>query len=117
MVKSGPTNPIAIKLARELRKTGAPIWKRVAELMERPTRNRVEVNLVEISRFAKSGETIVVPGKVLATGDLKEKKVSIACQKISKVAAEKVKKSGGKIMTLSEAAKESPKGTGLRLFA
>lgn len=115
MVKLGPTNPVTIALARELRKTKAPFWKRAAELLEKRTRAHVEVNLAEIARFAKEGETIVVPGKILGTGSL-PCKLTLSCYKISASAAGKVKKSGGKVLGLAELAKADPKGKELRLF-
>lgn len=119
MVKSGPTNPVTIETVRILRKTKAPVWKRAAELLEKRTRQRVEVNLAELSRIAsKDGKisTVVVPGKVLGTGELSAK-LTIASQFISRPAAEKIRRSGGKSLTLAELAKENPEGKNLRLIA
>ncbi|MFH0962062.1 MAG: 50S ribosomal protein L18e [archaeon] len=118
MVKSGPTNPITIETARLLRKTKAPVWRRAAELLEKRTRQKVEVNLVEISRTVskdKKISTIVVPGKVLGTGELSAK-LNVAAQSASKSAVEKITRAGGSFSTLSELAKENPKGKNLRLI-
>lgn len=116
MVKRGPTNPITIGTARELRKTRAGIWRRAAEILEKPTKIRAEANLSEISRVAeKTKETIVVPGKVLGNGELSGK-FTISAQAISASALAKIKRAGGKFMYIDELAKENPKGTGLRLM-
>ncbi len=117
MVKRGPTNPLTLSLIAKLRATKAPVWRRAAELLQKLTRDKVEVNLTEISRFAAEGETIVVPGKVLGTGSLSAGKLSVASHGISLAAAEKVKRSGGKVYTLEELAKQNPEGKNLRLFS
>ena len=54
MKRTGPTNIILLKLVAELKKRSneqeAEIWRRVANDLERPTRQRRVVNLSSISR-------------------------------------------------------------------
>jgi large subunit ribosomal protein L18e len=69
------------------------LWLRVAENLEKPTRSRVIVNISRIERNANDGETIVVPGKVLGTGEL-TKKVTIIAWQFSDDARMKISKVG-----------------------
>ena len=120
MVKrTGPTNPTLKKLIEELRKKSleenVKIWKRVAEILERPTRRRVEINLKHIEREAKDGETIVVPGVVLGDGELR-KRVKIAAWRFSSKAREKIEKSGSKALSIEDLIKENPKGSNVRIM-
>ncbi len=99
----------------ELRKTKAPFWNRVYELLSRPARKRVVVNLSKINRYAEDGDVIVVPGKVLGAGEL-EKKVTIAAFSFSYSALEKINNAGGKAVHILELVKENPKGKGLKII-
>jgi large subunit ribosomal protein L18e len=118
-MRTGPTNPTLLGLIRELKKQSieqkAPLWKRIATDLERPTRNRRIINLSRINRHAKENETIIVPGKVLAGGDLNQK-LTIAAFKFSGAAKDKIEKSGSKIIQISEILKESPKGKKIRII-
>ena len=87
MVKrTGPTTLELINLIRELKKTSTKnkvnIWKRVALDLERPTRIRRTVNLYKIDKYAKPGETALVPGKVLSLGSL-DKPITVATYQFS----------------------------------
>lgn len=119
MKPTGPTNPYLRKLIEGLRKKSlelnAPIWKDIAEKLERPRRRNIEVNLVDIERNADKGETVIVPGVVLGAGEL-TKPVTIAAWKFSPSAQEKIKKAKGKMMTIEDLMKESPKGSGVRIL-
>ncbi len=120
MRRTGPTNVVVRKLIDSLRKesriNNAPVWRRVAELLERPTRNRVEVNLGRIERHAREGEMIIVPGKVLGSGRL-SKKVTIAALAFSEQALMKIKESGGRAITIADALRENPRGRNTRIIA
>ena len=115
MKKTGPTNQELQKLIKELKKSSmenqAPIWKRIAIELEKPTRKRISVNLYHINKHVNDGDTIVVPGKVLATGDL-TKQVKIAAWTFSEQAADKVKDK----LSIHELLKENPKGKNLRII-
>ena len=117
--RTGPTNPILQNLINELKKKSKEqsinLWKRVATDLEKPTRQRRVVNLSSISRYTKENEIIVVPGKVLGTGNL-EHKVTISAFQFSDGAKEKIEKAGAKIIPLLELSKENPSGKGVRII-
>lgn len=117
---TGPTNIVLRKLIRRLRKAanehGAPIWDYVAELLSKPARKRVVVNLSRINRYTEVGETVIVPGKVLGAGSI-EKPVSVAAFSFSFSAVEKIRRAGGRVMTIEDLLKENPKGSGVRVIA
>ena len=81
------------------------LWKYAYRLAARPRRQRVIVNLDKIEKHAKPGENIIVPGKVLGTGELK-KRLNIAAVEYSGGAEEKVRKAGGKVLGLQEMMKQ-----------
>jgi len=117
--RTGPTNYVWRLTIRQLRKAArannARIWRYVAELLERPRRRRVVVNLSKISRYAKPGEVVVVPGKVLGAGAL-NKPVTIAAMSFSLAAVEKIRAAGGKTMHILDLVKENPRGSGVRIL-
>lgn len=120
MVKrTGPTNPYQRALIDDLRKKSfeleAPIWRTLAEKLEKPRRKKVEVNLSDIERNAEKNDTVIVPGIVLASGEL-TKPVTIAAWKFSQTAKEKIKKTKGKCLSIEELVKENPKGTGVKII-
>jgi large subunit ribosomal protein L18e len=112
------TNPALNRLIDELRalsrQHGAPIWRDVAERLARARRNWSEVNLSRVSRTAKAGETVVVPGVLLGSGDL-ARPLTIATFRASAGARAKVAKAGGKVVDLRELAASNPKGSGVRI--
>ena len=91
------------------------IWKRIASDLERPTRQRRITNLFNIDMHSKDGETIVVPGKILGTGDL-NKKLTIAAYDFSDKAQKKIMQSGSTAMTLGEFMSKNPKGNKARIL-
>jgi large subunit ribosomal protein L18e len=104
-VTRGTTNIHKRKLIRELKKlstnTGKPIWRRASELLMKPRRQRVEVNLSRINRHSLEGEVIIVPGRVLGAGKL-DKKVMIIAESFTRKAMEKISNSGSQHYLLTE---------------
>ena len=119
MRRSGPTNILLRTLIAELRKASriyrAPAWRAVADILEKPRRRRVAVNLSKINRYAREGEMIIVPGKVLGSGYL-EKNVTIAAFSFSSQALEKIRLSGARAITLKEALRENPRARNVRII-
>ncbi|MBI2652526.1 50S ribosomal protein L18e [Candidatus Woesearchaeota archaeon] len=117
--RTGPINPILQNLIHELKKRGNEqsinLWRRVANDLEKPTRQRRIVNLSSISRHTKEDDIIVVPGKVLGAGDLGHK-LTISAFQFSNGAKEKIEKAGAKIVPLLELSKENPSGKGIRII-
>lgn len=116
--RTGPTNVYLQELILELKKIAkanqAPIWKAVAEALEKPRRQKIEVNVAEIERYAKNGETVVVPGVVLAKGEL-TKQVTVAAWRFSKAAKEKIEKTGS-VLTIWELVEKNPKGSEVKIM-
>ncbi|MBW2991963.1 50S ribosomal protein L18e [Candidatus Woesearchaeota archaeon] len=117
-MRTGPTNPELRNLITDLKKLSIEqnkkLWKRIASDLEKPTRSRRIVNLVKINKHAKEDETVIVPGKVLAGGDL-TKKTTIAAYRFSDSALEKINKIG-KAITIKELMDNNPKGTKVRII-
>ncbi len=117
--RTGPTNPVLLRLIMELKKRSneqnAQIWKRVANDLEKPTRQRRVVNLSSISRYTKENEVIVVPGKILGAGTLAHK-LTISAFQFSNGAKEKIEKAGAKVVPLLELSRENPSGKGIRII-
>lgn len=112
-------DPVRLQLINELkaaaRKEDANIWSAVARELVRSRKNRRGVNLWRINKYAKKGETIVVPGKVLSDGSL-DHKVEIAAFKFTENSRKKIDKSGGKYMSISELIKKNPRGSNVKLI-
>jgi len=112
-------NPALVRLIAELRTLSreqqAPIWRDVAERLAARRRHWHEVNLSRVSRVAKEGETVVVPGVLLGSGEL-TKKVTIATYRASAGARTKVEKAGGTLLGLRDLAASNPKGSGVRIL-
>src|SRR3989338_8876360 len=104
-MKTGPTNPQLNALIQELKKSAieqdVAIWKRVATDLEKPTRNRRAVNLSRINLHARNDEIVVVPGKVLSSGEIKQG-LTIAAYQFSKGALEKIQQAKSQAITLNE---------------
>ena len=119
MVKrTGPTNEHLKSLIQDLKVLGnekkSNLWKRVASDLEKPTRIRRKVNIDKINLYSKDDEVVIVPGKVLAKGDL-DKKVKVAAFQFSESAKEKINKKG-KAISIKELMKENPKGSKIKLL-
>lgn len=116
---TGPTNPVLRRLVRQLReqakKHKARIWLDLAERLEAPRRSRAEVNLSQLNRYTAEGNTVVVPGKVLAAGRL-DHAISVASFKFSGAAKRKIITAGGKALTIGQLLEQNPSGNGIRLM-
>ena len=116
MVKrTGPTNKELASLIEDLKKLSlaekAPIWKRIAKDLAKPTRQRRVVNIAKLNRFTKANELVIVPGKVLGTGDL-DHDITVAAWQFSGSAQDKIKT----ILSIKELMKKQPKGKGVRIL-
>jgi large subunit ribosomal protein L18e len=100
-MKPNPENRNLTELIGRLRTDKKAIWKRVSELLDKPKRAKVEVNVSKIARYAKEGITVIVPGKVLGAGEL-DKPVVVAAYRFSKAASESISNAGGKAISIGE---------------
>lgn len=118
MVKrTGPTNYQLQQLILELEQKAvdSQFWRRVVKDIQKPTRQRRIVNVYKINQFAREGETILVPGKVLSVGDL-DKKVDVAAINFSIEAKNKIIKAHGKILSIKELLQQNPDGKKVRIL-
>lgn len=113
------TNPELVKLIRLLRKKSrenkAAIWKDLAERLSKPKRRRIVVNVSRLNRYTESGDTVVVPGKVLGAGSINHP-VKVAAFAFSEQARLKIVKAKGKCITIPELVESNPKGTGVKII-
>lgn len=115
----GPTSEIIRRTIASLREVGrangSRAWLVVAEELEGPARERAEVNLSKIERYANEGEMIVVPGAVLGYGKIR-KKVRVAALRFTRSAKEKLLRAGCEVLTLEEAARVNPGASNVRIM-
>jgi large subunit ribosomal protein L18e len=113
------TNQVVIQMVRLLKqasiKNDAPIWSKLAKLALKTSSSRRVVNLTKINDVTKENDVIVVPGKVLGTGNVLHK-VTLSSFSISNSAAKKIIESGGKIISFSEMIEKFPTGKGVSII-
>jgi len=90
-------------------------WKRIVKDLNKPSRQRKVVNVYKIDKYAREGETIIVPGKVLSVGEL-NKKVDVAALNFSNGAKEKIIGAKGKAMSIKELFQTNPEGKKVRIL-
>ncbi|VVB83516.1 50S ribosomal protein L18e [uncultured archaeon] len=90
-------------------------WVEVAGLLSSPRANMKIINIDELDKEAKEGETILIPGKVLSQGDL-NKKIKVAALSFSNKAKEKILKAKGEISTIAEEIRKNPDAKNVRII-
>lgn len=97
------------------KKSKAPIWRSLENHLAGPRSNRSEVNVGTLGEVSKSGEVLVIPGKILGTGIIGHK-VTVCAYSVSEGAAKKIISAGGKVISFEELAKKHPDGKGVRII-
>lgn len=105
-----------LELRRADKQGAAPIWSAVAERLARARHSIVPLNVGQLERLARPGETIAVPGKLLAEGPL-SKRLTVGAFGFSAEARAKIHAAGGTTLSLAELLKAHPDGAGVRLLA
>ena len=108
-------NETIAALKRKGRQSKARIWLRAAELLGKPKRARVAINVSRIARNTKKGDIVVVPGKVLASGSISHA-VHIGAFNFSQTARSKIEKAGGSCASLTKLADDHPKGSKVKIL-
>jgi len=115
---TGPTNTVLKKLIEDIREKGykenIPFMIEIAKKLETSSRIRPEVNLTKLNKVCKENETVIVPGKILSSGNLK-KPLTVVASSFSMTSIEKIQKAGGKAMSIRELIEVNPKGTSVRI--
>ena len=119
MKPTGPSNihlqTLIADLKKQAHQNSVSIWKRIAEDLEKPTRQRRVVNVNRLNRVTKANDLVIVPGKVLGTGNLSHN-LTIAAWSFSQSAKEEIEKAKGKCLSISELVKQNPKGQKVRII-
>ena len=118
MKKMRKTNPSLVTLIGLLRLKGyeqkVGLWIALAKKLSKPTRRQCEVNVAKLNRCTSEGDVVVVPGKVLGSGDL-DHAVTVAAYKFSMSARDKINASGS-TMSLEELMEKYPSGSNVKIF-
>ncbi|MBW2971076.1 50S ribosomal protein L18e [Candidatus Woesearchaeota archaeon] len=119
MKRTGTTNQHMEALISELKRQAIekeqPLWKRIATDLERSTRQRRVVNLSRINRFTSEGDLIVVPGKVLSSGEL-DHSLTIAAWRFSDQARKKISEHKAKAISINELMNTNIKGKKIKII-
>jgi large subunit ribosomal protein L18e len=119
MRETKSTNPELIQLIRFLKKQSREqdvgIWRDVAKDLSKPSRQNLVVNLSRINRNTEKNSTVVVPGKILASGTL-DHAVTVAAFSASEKAKEKMSAMKAKYLTIQELVKKNPKGSNIKII-
>ena len=102
-------------LRNALKTNKVPIWKAVLKELSRSRSNRRQVNIGQLAQVTKDKEIVIVPGKILGSGDISHK-LTIWCFAISEAATKKILDAGGKILALDNLIKKYPNGKGVRII-
>lgn len=117
--RNDKSNPRLTELIRLLKKASneqeVPVWRDIASRLEKPRNNYAEVNVSKINRYAKNGETLIIPGKVLGSGAL-ESAVTVAALSFSEVAESKITGAKGQCMSIEDLMAKNPKGSQIRIL-
>lgn len=119
MKKTKATNPELIELIVFLKKqsntNNVEIWRDVAKRLARPRRRTVPVNVSRLNRFTNKRETVVVPGKVLGTGEI-DHPITVTAFGFSAKAEEKIVAARGKCISFIDLVKKNPKGSKVKII-
>jgi len=90
-------------------------WSKVSQIISGSRRRYSSVNLKEIDKETKTGDTIIVPGKVLGQGNI-TKKIRVCAINFSESARDKMKENKGEVVTILEEIKKNPKAEGIKIL-
>ncbi|MDD5700322.1 MAG: 50S ribosomal protein L18e [Candidatus Nanoarchaeia archaeon] len=106
------TNLVLVETIKEARKN--PAWFRLSHILSGPTRIQTSINLSQLDKDSKAGDTIIIPGKVLSQGEL-TKKLRLCALSFSAKALENMKKTKSEAVSILEEIKKNPKAEGIKI--
>jgi large subunit ribosomal protein L18e len=109
------TDPRRKRLIHDCRKTKRSFWKNVSAFLLKSRSSRATVNLGKIDKYTEANDTVLVPGKVLSSGELTHP-ITLAAFSFSKKAFKKVEKVGGTFIFIEELMKRNPTGSKIKLL-
>lgn len=90
-------------------------WQSIAQAVSGSRKKYSSVNLGRINEECESGDTIIIPGKVLGNGDL-NKKIKICAIYFSSSAIHKIKDSKSEMIKLVDEIKNNPSAKGVKII-
>ena len=102
-------------LKTKARENKAAIWTTVAEQLSRSRKNRAVLSLTHITRSTEQDAAVLVPGKVLGDGIIKHP-ITIGAFEFSREAEEKIKRAGGRCVTIKEFITLYPNGSNVKIM-
>lgn len=88
-------------------------WLKIAQKIAGSRRNYSALNLDQIDKETKEGDTVIITGKVLGSGEI-SKKIRIAALYFSQSALEKLKSKKCEIISILEEIKINPEAKGIK---
>lgn len=107
------TNPEIVETILAAKKNKS--WLPVANKVSTPRRKQFSINLDQIDKQTKDNDVIVIPGKVLGTGEI-NKKIKIVALSYSESAKKKLEKSGVKFHFINEEIKNNPNAKNIKVI-
>jgi len=92
----------------------SPAWLPLAKILAGSRRQYAEMNLSAIDRQTKEGDTVIITGKVLGSGNL-NKKIRICSMSFSESAKRKLK-GKSEMVSVSDEVKKNPKAEGVKIL-
>ena len=90
-------------------------WNKLAQIISSSRKKYSSVNLKEIEKETKEGDTVIIMGKVLGLGDV-TKKIRICALNFSESAREKLKENKSEVVTILEEINKNPKAQGVKIL-
>lgn len=90
-------------------------WNQIAGLLSGPRRKRICINIEEINKNSKPGETVLIPGKVLSQGEI-DKKIKVVALNFSEKAKEKLLSAKCEITDILNEIKSNPSAKGIKII-
>lgn len=103
------------QMKRKSREYDVKIWRKAADKLAKPKRNRINVNISKLDRNTQENEEILVPGKVLGSGSIKHS-LKVAALDFSDQARQKIVNVKGKCFTIEQFMKTNPEGKKVRII-
>ena len=107
------TNPEIVETIILAKKS--PKWNEVASILTNSSNKRMVKNLEEIEREVKEGDKIIVPGKILSSGNL-SKKIKIVALSFSEKSIKKLDQMKLEYSTILEEMEKNKEAKELRIL-
>jgi large subunit ribosomal protein L18e len=93
----------------------AKAWNKIAQIISGGRRKYPSINLSRIDKESSGNEILIIPGKVLGSGDL-SKKVKICALYFSESAITKIKEKKAEAIKIIDEIKKNPNAEGIKIL-